>query len=497
MKITLISTSPELSGIASRLLSALIRSLGHKTRLVFLPSPGGGKLCEPKAARSVAELCRNSDYVGLTVFTSDFKLAAQISQTVRRHTDAGIIWGGVHPTARPDECLEYADLVCVGEGEFALKSLLEGQKPQEIQGLWSQSNGQVKQTGPGRMVEDISSLPHQDFSFQDHFSVDPDSGRVDELTSDYYQRRPRKLLMSDLQGNFCEYYRTMSSRGCPMACTYCSNELYHRLYTRRHFRLRSSENLIDELKRVTAEYGFIKMVSFIEDNFLARTPEEIRRFAEQYKKEIGLPFHTVGHPIHITRARLDPLVEAGLIRLSIGIQSGSARTLKRYRRPGSPKQVLKAANIINAYGNRLLPTKYDVISNNPLQPPDEARESVLMLTRLPGKLFDHPLLFLPGTVINDEAYAANLPMDLRPEGYNGYTPRISNYYDLLLRLINLDHFPRWGVRALARPALYRIGQQWPAFNKTGLKVVEALQQADKFLTKNRKKIKKKIKRLIG
>jgi radical SAM superfamily enzyme YgiQ (UPF0313 family) len=478
MKVTLISTSPELSGISSRL------------------SPGGGKLCAPQAARALTELCRNSDYVGLTVFTSDFNLAAQLSQTVRTHTDAGIIWGGVHPTARPVECLEYANLVCVGEGELALKSLMEGKSPHEIPGLWSKSSGQVKQTGPGRMIEDISSLPHQDFSFQDHFRVDPGSGRVDELTSDFYQHPPRKWVAKDPRGNIFVYYRTISSRGCPMACTYCSNVLYHRLYTRHHYRLRSWEDLLDELKRVKAENDFINMISFTEDNFLAREPHEIRRFAEQYRKEIGLPFNAVGHPIHITRERLDPLLEAGLQRLSMGIQSGSAGTLKRYRRPGSPKQVLRAANIIKSYGNRLRPTKYDVISNNPMQPPDEARESVLLLSRLPGKVVDHPLLLLPGTAINDEAYAANLPVDRRLEGYDGYIPRITNYYDLLLRLINLDHFPRWGVRALARPTLYRVGQRWPAWNQAGLKVVEALQKADKFLRKIKKKIKKKIRKRI-
>lgn len=32
-----------------------------------------------------------------------------------------IIWGGIHPTIRPDECFEYADMVCVGDGEDALK----------------------------------------------------------------------------------------------------------------------------------------------------------------------------------------------------------------------------------------------------------------------------------------------------------------------------------------------------------------------------------------
>ncbi len=488
-QLTLISTTRDFSGIGSRVLSAWLRSLGYVTRLVFLPSPGGGKLASPQAARAVADLCNTSDYVGLSVFTSDFNLSAQISRALRQHTNAGILWGGIHPTARPIECLEYADLVCVGEGELALKALLEGNQPEEIPGLWSKRNGDLKQTGPGQMIEDISTLPHQDFSFAGHFTVDPDSGEVNELSRDYYLRRPGKKLYMDLRGNRLEYYRTVSSRGCPMSCTYCSNELYHRLYTRRHYRLRTIEDLLDELKRVKAENDFVKLFCITEDNFLARPPHEIRRFAELYSREIGLPFYTVGHPIHATRERLDPLLEAGLIRFSMGIQSGSVATLKRYRRPGLPKHVLKATEIINAYQGRLLPSKYDVISNDPLQPPDEARESVLMLSRVPGKLANHPMLLLPGTAINEQAYAAGLEMDRRLEGYDGYIPRITNYYEILLRLINVEHFPRWAVRALAKPTLYRAGQRWPVFNRAGLSLVKVLKKADKLAGKAREKMR--------
>jgi len=35
------------------------------------------------------------------------------------------VWGGPHPTAKPEECLQYADLVCLGEGEESLVDLAE------------------------------------------------------------------------------------------------------------------------------------------------------------------------------------------------------------------------------------------------------------------------------------------------------------------------------------------------------------------------------------
>ena len=38
------------------------------------------------------------------------------------------MWGGTHATVRPDECLDFADMVCIGEGEEALIELTRKMK---------------------------------------------------------------------------------------------------------------------------------------------------------------------------------------------------------------------------------------------------------------------------------------------------------------------------------------------------------------------------------
>jgi hypothetical protein len=93
------------------------------------------------------------------------------------------------------------------------------------------------------------------------------------------------------------------------------------------------------------------------------------------------------------------------------------------------------------------------------------------------------MLLLPGTAINEQAHAAGIPLNRRLEGYDGYNPRITNYYEVLLRLINVDHFPRWAIRFLARPVLYRAGQRWPLFNLAGLKMVKLLRLPQKMKKK--------------
>lgn len=36
-----------------------------------------------------------------------------------------IIWGGIHPQTRPEDCLEHCDLVARGEGEHVLAELTD------------------------------------------------------------------------------------------------------------------------------------------------------------------------------------------------------------------------------------------------------------------------------------------------------------------------------------------------------------------------------------
>lgn len=65
--------------------------------------------------RRLAELCSDAGLVAMTVMTPSF-VAAQLSIHIRRQLAAPILWGGIHPTVCAEECLQYADLVCIGEG---------------------------------------------------------------------------------------------------------------------------------------------------------------------------------------------------------------------------------------------------------------------------------------------------------------------------------------------------------------------------------------------
>ncbi|MBT3224305.1 MAG: B12-binding domain-containing radical SAM protein, partial [Proteobacteria bacterium] len=133
-KIALVSPFPDISNFGLRTLSALLRQEGYATQMLFLPDYSGeGQLAAgslpreryaPRVVEAFLALIGDAQLVGFSVMTHYFDAARQLSEAVRqRYPDKKVIWGGFHPSARPGECLEYADFVAQGDGEELLLEL--------------------------------------------------------------------------------------------------------------------------------------------------------------------------------------------------------------------------------------------------------------------------------------------------------------------------------------------------------------------------------------
>lgn len=60
----------------------------------------------------------------MSLMTNQFIQAKCVTEYLKKyHVPAPIVWGGIQSTVEPEVCLEYADIVCLGEGEDALLEL--------------------------------------------------------------------------------------------------------------------------------------------------------------------------------------------------------------------------------------------------------------------------------------------------------------------------------------------------------------------------------------
>ena len=464
MKITLITpTPPDINAFGARILSSVLKNEGWKTQLIFLP--GGIEHLRSdssyvyqypeKTLQQIGDICADTDLIGFSVMSLYFDRAAQISRYLRERFTTPIIWGGVHPTYRPEHSLEYADIICVGEGEFPIRELTRrmsaGDKRRDIPGCWFKTDGEILKNKPAPIIQNLDELPFVDYDIADHFVFQWRTGdvvRIDEKTM-----KEQFLKLPYFHDTHRIAYRTMTSRGCPHKCSYCASSATMQL------RRRSVANVMLELEDILRRFPYIELISFFDDTFFAAPVEYFEEFRDQYKKRIGLPFHAQCSPTTLTEKKLTLLLDAGLYYTEMGIQTGSDRIKKMYRRMDSNEKMIEAASLLNKYRSQMLVPDYHVILDNPWETKEDVQDTLRLLLSLPGKfrLQISSLVFFPGTELNDRARREGLLKDeLKEVCRKPFTHPKGTYLNYLIFLSGFPAVPRWLLRLLSREGFVKV-----------------------------------------
>ena len=224
-----------------------------------------------------------ADIVGITAFTSSVNRAYQIAQIYKKR---GIptVMGGIHVSMMPEEALLFCDAVVVGEGESVWPQVLEdfeaGHLQRRYHGSWA----------------DLDDLPE-----------------------------PRRDL---LQKNHYRWGSLLTSRGCPMNCSFCSVTAFNG----RRFRRRPLDAVIEELKKIPQ-----KMVVLTDDNIVGYGQQDrdwaYAFFSRIVEEGIKKYFFTQASLLFGKDKELIRMAaKAGLKIVFIGIESINPKTLKSYRK---------------------------------------------------------------------------------------------------------------------------------------------------------------------
>jgi radical SAM superfamily enzyme YgiQ (UPF0313 family) len=211
------------------------------------------------------------------------------------------------------------------------------------------------------------------------------------------------------------------TRGCDFRCTYCSNSRLKELACGdgRFARRISVDKLIEHAESLKRCFPGAKCINFFDEDFCARTPEEIRRFSEAYTKRVGVPFECMVSPMRMTEEKMEWLVKAGLWRINMGVESGSERTKKEiYDRHMSNEAVLRAARIINRHPN-VVPYYFFIIGN-PYEEPSDLISTARFIAELPPPFFlrAYNLVFMPGTLLYQTAVKDGIIQGVSDSGFD-------------------------------------------------------------------------------
>lgn len=468
MNITLISLDRELFCIGIRILSASLRQAGHRVRCVFLPPQSTNDVKTPrfqvrysfKLLDEVQNLCKDAQVIGLSLMTNQFIQAISVSEHLKRNgVSTPIIWGGIQPTVEPEVCLQYADIVCLGEGEAALLELvehMENNRPYyETKNMWFNSETGIIRNPLRSLEQDLDRIPLPDYSCQDHFISHGDY--IEELTVDRLVKFEGDRFRAQEKGL---RYPIMTSRGCPFSCAYCCNSVYASLYPKqRRLRWRSVDNVISELKMIQTEVAPISFVYIVDDNFVAQSQSSLDTFCERYKKEIGIPFSCQVSPLTVTAEKLNSLLGAGCAKVTMGVETGNKRVAELYNRGQFHQAVPTAIALVEKYRPQMSqPPTYQFIIDNPYETLDETLETLRLACSLPRPWHNpiYSLMLFPGTPLYERAEQDGLIIDKQSQIYGrNWRDYSKPFFQIWARLYRAN-MPPLLLRALLLPWVARL-----------------------------------------
>lgn len=378
--------------LGARQLVARAKALGHETFLVNFGEYEHDtyRFSEEAWSRSpesdgalVALLKRlRPEAIGVSYRSRMADLAAELAPLIRRACpNVPIVAGGIGATSDPEDADRWADEVCIGEADSVLESVLTGSAPPRVRGT---------------LLENLDEAPFPDYTPETTWTIvrgnviHPD-GRLD---------------------NDKGAYPLLTSRGCPRACTYCHNSTVHELYGGQTYcRQRSVGNVMAEIRLALARWP-LKILSIYDDLFIAN-PDWVFEFARELRTlwtatKQPLRFWCMTHPVYIRADVIQALVDVGLEEVCLGVQSGSDRILKLYRRGTTREQILRACDILARFP---VTVKIDIISANPMETQEDILDTMRLLQKMPMR-FDrargrwHPglsrLAIFPGSKIAEQ-----------------------------------------------------------------------------------------------
>lgn len=229
-----------------------------------------------------------ADLVALTCITNNALRTYEISDEFRRRK-VPVVMGGFHISAEPEEALEHADSVFIGEAEETWPQFLHDFE-----------RGTAKRIYKATRPPSLDGLPLP------RYSILNKARYVGYQKKGLYRRWLKPLIP------------VQTARGCSSSCDFCDVALFHE----GTYRARPVADVVDEIKTVGA-----KFVCFVDDNIFA----DYSRAKELFRALIPLKIVWIGQGT-ICAAEDEELVglarRSGCFGLLIGLETLSQKGLE-------------------------------------------------------------------------------------------------------------------------------------------------------------------------
>jgi len=328
---------------------------------------------EVKIFRTMEELLEWNPYItGLSCMSSNFNIAVETSDTIKKETGCSVFLGGSHISSIPVTLPESCDAGIIGEGEETfleiVNTFLTKKNPckhdfNEIYGLALHDGDNVILTKKRELIADLDNIPY-----------------------------PSRDWKNNISNGW-----SFTSRGCPYNCVFCFSSLFWD-----KCRMNSPEYVVGEIQELMEIYDHSHH-AFLDDLFSAN-PERMRRIGILIREKISSPMRfTATARANLVNEKMGRLfADFGVDYVHMGLESGSDRILKFLKHDdGSVQQNQNALDIFFEYGVKPVGT---FIIGSPGETEEDLEKTYLFIKKnlKSGKLSSFsfgPLIPFPGTKI--------------------------------------------------------------------------------------------------
>ena len=278
---------------------------------------------------------KSYDVIGLSVSTPNYNPALDLARRIRKACPrAHLVLGGPHPSAFPERTLRDfdADTLIEKEAEQAFPAFLAALGRNEnpvgkVDGVFALRDDTLVGRPAGAPPQDLDAIPWPAW---------------EKLTPHRYPPIPHQLFVRKLP-----VAPILTSRGCPMECSFCTTSYLFG----KTVRTRTPARVVEEMIYLRDRFG-IREIHFEDDNLTLNRNHAMTLFQQILDQRLGV---LTKFPNGLMVSTLDEellalMARAGCYQISIGIETTSAETIDKERKYLPYEQVRNTVAIAKKIG---------------------------------------------------------------------------------------------------------------------------------------------------